>query len=108
MRRYAIRHKGITVWLLAAILAFPLTMKSAHIHHCEGSHAAAAASHDCNDCLICQFELYAYTETSLLKLTPQLTPGHFIPAPEREKTYTLPYLPHSPRAPPCQGHRPTP
>ncbi|MDR1357440.1 MAG: hypothetical protein LBJ58_07215 [Tannerellaceae bacterium] len=95
-----IRQNRIAVWLLVTILAFPLAVKSAHIHHYEDNAKTSSHHHSCDDCLICHFELYAYTETVSSGITPQLTPIPFTPAPVQEKIHTSPATSHSPRAPP--------
>jgi hypothetical protein len=93
------RQNRIVVWLLVAILTFPLAVKSAHVHHYEDS-SEASHHHSCDDCLICHFEFYTYVETDVLTITPQLTFEPFTPASTQEKAYTSLPSSHSPRAPP--------
>ncbi|MDR1499607.1 MAG: hypothetical protein LBI58_01355 [Tannerellaceae bacterium] len=95
-----IRQNRIVVWLLVSILAFPLAVRSAHVHHYEDL-TETSHHHSCDDCLICHFELYSYVETDIPGITPQLTFESITPPTVREKACTSFPLSHSPRAPPA-------
>ncbi|MDR1557783.1 MAG: hypothetical protein LBS88_12270 [Tannerellaceae bacterium] len=90
----------IRVWLLAALLLLPFTIKSAHIHHYDICSEHAGAAHDCDNCPICQFMLSAYSEPESSELTPIRTQIAWIPAIPQEKNYIRAFLSPHLRAPP--------
>lgn len=66
------RYKVWTIWLLLAIFTLPFAVKAIHVHSAEehSEHGCCPdkshSHHDCNDCLICQFALSTFTETTFV------------------------------------------
>lgn len=58
------------IWLLLAVFTLPFVVKTVHIYHTEehSEHTCCSdkshSHHDCNNCLICQFTLSAFTEAA--------------------------------------------
>ncbi|MDR0713526.1 MAG: hypothetical protein LBF89_04610 [Bacteroidales bacterium] len=63
-------NKIIRVWLLIAVLMLPFVVKSVHVHRmnavcigCDGHE-----HHDSDNCPVCQFALFSFTEAEQTEL----------------------------------------